>query len=81
MRNVYVVSSRVNPTVGAFSASGTSYSAGAAGAASYTVEAQAFVPQSGGTLDCANHVQTTAAVSVTPGQPTQAPTLSFTGCQ
>jgi uncharacterized protein DUF4382 len=71
----------VNATVGAFSANGTSYIAGAAGAASYTVEAQAFVPQSGGTLDCTNHVETTAALSVTPGQSTQAPTLAFTGCQ
>jgi uncharacterized protein DUF4382 len=71
----------VNPSVAAFSSSGTSYSAGASGAASYTIEAQAFVPQSGGTTDCTAPVQSTAAVSVTPGQPVQAATLAFTGCQ
>jgi hypothetical protein len=71
----------VNPSVAAFSSSGTNYSAGASGAASYTVEAQAFVPQSGGTTDCTSPVQTTAAVSVTPGQSVQAGTLVFTGCQ
>jgi len=71
----------VNPTVGTFSSNGTSYTAGAAGAASYTVEAQAFIPQSGGKADCTPPVQTTAALSVSPGQTTQAPALTFTGCQ
>ena len=71
----------VNPTVGTFSSSGTSYTAGAAGAASYTVEAQAFIPQSGGKTDCSPSVQTTAALSATPGQTTQAAALTFTGCQ
>ena len=42
----------VNPTVGAFSATGTTYTAGAAGNASYAVEGQAFVPMSGGMSDC-----------------------------
>ncbi|HWY68677.1 MAG TPA: DUF4382 domain-containing protein [Terriglobales bacterium] len=72
----------VNPTVGAFSANGTNYVTGASGAASYTVEAQAFVPQSGGKIDCTNPVMTTPAISVSPGStPAQAPTLAFTGCQ
>lgn len=72
----------VNPTVGAFSANGTNYVAGASGAASYTVEAQAFVPQSGGKTDCTTPVMTTSAISVSPGgTPAQAPTLTFTGCQ
>jgi len=72
----------VNPTLGAFNANGTSYAAGASGAASYTVEAQAFVPQSGGKTDCTPAVMTTAAIAVTPGgTAAQAPTLAFTGCQ
>lgn len=73
-----------NPTVGAFNASGTNYVAGASGAASYTVEAQAFVPQSGGTPDCTPSVLTTPPplLSVSPGgTATPAPTLAFTGCQ
>ena len=74
----------VNPTVGAFNASGTNYVAGASGAASYTVEAQAFVPQSGGTPDCTPPVMTTPPppLSVSPGgTAVQAPTLAFTGCK
>jgi hypothetical protein len=71
----------VNPTIGTFSSNGTSYTAGATGAASYTVEAQTFVPQSGGKPDCSPSVQTTAALSVSPGQTTQASALTFTGCQ
>lgn len=71
----------VNPSVAAFSSSGTNYTAGASGAASYTVEAQAFVPQSGGTQDCTPPVQTSTAVSVTPGQLVQAAALAFSGCQ
>jgi len=76
----------VNPTVGAFSAGGTNYVAGASGAASYSVEAQAFVPQSGGKPDCTPSVLptdlTTTSISVTPGgTAAQAPTIAFTGCQ
>jgi Domain of unknown function (DUF4382) len=71
----------VNPTVGAFSSTGTSYAAGAAGAASYVVDAQAFVPSSGGTADCSPSEMSIAAQSVTPGNVTNAPTLAFTGCQ
>jgi len=72
----------INPTVGAFNANGTNYIAGASGATSYTVEAQAFVPQSGGKTDCTPPVMTTPAISVTPGgTAAQAPTLTFTGCQ
>ena len=72
----------INPTVGAFAAGGTNYVAGASGAASYFVEAQAFVPQSGGQADCASPIMTTPAISVTPGAaPVSAPTLPFTGCK
>jgi hypothetical protein len=71
----------VNPTVGAFVASGTTYAAGAAGNASYAVEGQAFVPLSGGTADCTLPKQTTAPVTVSAGGTIAAATLAFTGCQ
>ena len=71
----------VNPTVGAFNTSGTSYSNGAAGSAIYTVEAQAFVPGSGGVPDCSSPVISTPAQIVSPGTTTKAPTLAFAGCQ
>jgi len=70
----------VNPTVGAFVASGTTYTAGAAGNATYVVEGQAFVPMSGGTADCTLPKQTTAPVTVSAGGTIAAPTLAFTGC-
>ncbi|MGA2000364.1 MAG: DUF4382 domain-containing protein [Terriglobales bacterium] len=71
----------VNPTVGAFVASGTTYTAGAAGNAIYVVEGQAFVPMSGGTADCTLPKQTTAPVTVSAGGTIAAATLAFTGCQ
>ncbi|MBZ5569497.1 MAG: DUF4382 domain-containing protein [Acidobacteriia bacterium] len=74
----------VSPTVGAFSAtSPTIYTAGSGTPpATYVVEAQTFVPMSGGTGDCNPSKQTTAAVSVNPGTPAAtATTLAFTGCQ
>jgi hypothetical protein len=71
----------VNPTVGAFVASGTTYAAGAAGNAIYLVEGQAFVPMSGGTADCTLPKQTAAPVTVSAGGSIAAPTLAFTGCQ
>ena len=70
-----------NPTLGAFAAAGTTYTAGASGAATYTVEAQAFVPQSGGTLDCTPSKITTASISVAAGVPASAPLIAFVGCQ
>lgn len=70
-----------NPTVGTFAASGTTYTAGAAGTGTYQVEALAFVPQSGGTSDCNPNKITTAAISVTGGASTTAPAISFVGCQ
>jgi len=71
----------VDPTVGAFVASGTTYTAGAAGNAIYVVEGQAFVPMSGGTADCTLPKQTAAPVTVSAGGSIAAPTLAFTGCQ
>jgi hypothetical protein len=65
--------------VGAFSASGTSLLLSVI-AASYTVDAIAFVPSSGGTLDCTpSEVKSTAALPVANTTTTVAP-LSFTGC-
>ncbi len=71
----------VNPTVGAFSATGTTYTAGATGNASYAVEGQAFVPMSGGVSDCTQPKLTTTSIAVTAGGSIAAPTLAFTGCQ
>lgn len=67
-------------TTGTFAASGTSYTAGS-GAASYTVEADAAVPSSGGTADCSPPTLTTSAVTVTAGGTVAAAALAFTGCQ
>jgi hypothetical protein len=41
-----------NPNVGVFSSSGVTYTAPASGDVLFTVDAQAFVPMSGGTKDC-----------------------------
>ncbi|MGH9395187.1 MAG: DUF4382 domain-containing protein [Terriglobales bacterium] len=67
-------------TVGAFAAAGTTYSAGS-GAASYTVEAAAAIPSSGGTADCSPSSLTTSAVTVAGGGSVSAAALAFTGCQ
>lgn len=72
--------SSVTPAIGAFSASGTSYSGGTA-PASYIVDALAFVPQSGGTPNCTPSEQKTIPYSVAAGSSTAAQTLTFTGCQ
>ncbi len=70
-----------NPTVGAFSVSGTNYQAGS-GTATYAINAQATVPKSSGTPDCLpDSNKTTPTFTVTAGQPTTAPTINFTGCQ
>jgi uncharacterized protein DUF4382 len=71
----------VNPTVGAFAASGTTYTAGNGNNAIYTVEGQAFVPMSGGTADCTPSKLNTVPVTVSAGGTIAAPTLAFSGCQ
>ena len=71
----------VSPTVGTFSSNNTSYAQGAVGPAAYLVEAQAFVPGSGGTTDCSPNAITTPPQAVTPGNITNAPPLALTGCQ
>ena len=76
-----------NPTVGAFSSSGTTYTAGAAGSVNYSVNALAFVPSSGGTADCSpssltvSTTSTATPLTVTAGTSVTAATLAFTGCQ
>jgi hypothetical protein len=78
----------LNPSVGAFSTSGTQTPAPpAAGAVDYTVDAVAFAPGSSSTLDCmpsdmrTNQTSMNAALAVTAGNSVTAATLPFTGCQ
>jgi hypothetical protein len=72
---------------GSFSASGTTWTQATAATVDTTVEADAFVPSSGGTPDCTPAVETTtqtsaaAALSLGPGLSLTAATLAFTGCQ
>jgi Domain of unknown function (DUF4382) len=71
----------INPSVGAWAASGTIY-APAPGAASYTLDALAFVPNSGSTASCSPSEQkSTTPIVVAPGTTVNAPVLAFTGCQ
>lgn len=67
-------------TVGAFAATGTSYTPGT-GAVTYNVEADAELPSSGGTPDCSPAtLTTTTALTVSAGVTTQVAVLAFTGC-
>lgn len=72
---------------GAFSAGGTTWAQATAATVDYTVEADAFVPSSGGTTDCNPAVETTsqtsasAALSAGPGIALTVATLAFSGCQ
>ena len=76
-----------NPSVGTFSTSGTQPAAPASGPVAYTVDAIAFVPSGGDTLDCnPSEMQTSSTTSnanltVAPGTAVTAATLAFTGCQ
>jgi hypothetical protein len=71
----------LNPSVGAFSASGTTYSS-ASGAVNFTLDALAFVPNSGNTPNCTPSEQKSATpLTVTAGATVNAPNLAFTGCQ
>jgi len=78
----------LNPSVGAFSISGSQQpSPPASGPVIYTVDAQAVVPNSGGTADCSpSDLQTSTAagggpLAVTAGGTISASTLAFSGCQ
>jgi hypothetical protein len=68
------------PTVGAFAAAGTTYTAGTA-AASYTVQGHAFIPSSGGKDDCTPPVVTSTAVAASAGASVTVPNLTFASCQ
>lgn len=69
------------PNIGAFATGGATY-AQASGAATYTMDALAFVPASGGTATCSPSEQKSPTpLAVTSGATTNAPALAFTGCQ
>ena len=77
-----------NPSVGTFSTTGTQQPAAPiSGPVGYTVDAIAFVPGGGGTLDCSpSEMQTSSTIgnanlTVAPGTSVTAATLVFTGCQ
>ena len=77
-----------NPSVGAFSTSGTQQPAApVSGPVGYTVDAIAFVPGGGNALDCnPSEMQTSSNTSnttltVVPGTSVTAASLAFTGCQ
>jgi len=68
----------LNPFVGNFSATGTTFTQ-AAGNASYTVDALAFI---GGNPSCnPSEQKTPSAIAVSAGVPATAANLTFTGCQ
>lgn len=76
-----------NPSVGAFSTSGTQTPAApASGAVDYTVDAQAFMMGGGTSPDCTkpdlqtNMTSTNTALVVTANTSVTAQTLAFTGC-
>jgi len=68
------------PFVGAFSAGGTTLTQSTL-PASYVVDGIAFVPSSGGTLDCSPNELKATAVTPAPGVPAPVSTLAFAGCQ
>jgi len=77
-----------NPSIGAFSTSGTQKPAvPAVGLVNYTMDARAFVADGSGTADCSpsdlqtSTTVTNAALTVTPGTSVTAATLAFSGCQ
>jgi hypothetical protein len=65
--------------VGTFSASGTTLSISAT-AASYTVDALAFIPSSGGTADCTPSEMKSTAITPVAGTTMTVPPLSFSAC-
>ncbi len=71
------------PTMGAFSPSGTPYTASSGTPpGSFVVDGQAFVPQMGNTPDCSPSTMKTTMFNVSPGSSNPvAPILVFTACQ
>jgi len=70
-----------NPEVGAWNSAGTSYSPPQPSSVNYQVNAQAFVPGSGGTADCTPSSLTSNPFTVSRTTPTSISALAFTGCQ
>lgn len=78
-----------NPSVGAFSTSGTQTPAPpSAGAVDYTVDARAFVSGGGNTPDCSpnsdvqvNQTSTSTTLTAVAGISTTAQSIAFSGCQ
>ena len=77
-----------NPSVGAFSTSGTQNPAPPSGSAvDYTIDARAFVVGGGSTVDCnpadmqTSSTSTSTPLTGTAGTSSTAATLAFTGCQ
>jgi hypothetical protein len=77
-----------NPSLGTFSTSGVQTPAApSSGTVNYTLDAIAFVPGGGGTLDCSpselqtSSTSTNTSLVVTAGTSVTAATLAFTGCQ
>jgi hypothetical protein len=82
--SLYVPAS--NPVVGTFTTSGTIYAGPVVGDVLYRVNARAFVPGSGGTVNCSPPSLTTDKdnlanpLKATAGTPVTAQALAFTGC-
>jgi Domain of unknown function (DUF4382) len=70
-----------NPTIGAFAATGITYTASTDTVVNYKVEAHAFVPGEGSVDDCTPPIATSAAVTVTAGASVPVAALNLTGCQ
>lgn len=76
-----------NPSVSAFKMGNQSPAAPLAPPVGYTIDAIAFVPGSGGQLDCSpsemqtNQTSANTPLNVTSGMSVTAATLTFTGCQ
>ncbi len=68
------------PYLGAYSAGGTTLTQSTL-AAVYTVDGIAFVPSSGGVLDCSPSELQSTPVTPVAGTTVPVPTLAFTGCQ
>jgi hypothetical protein len=71
----------MQPNVGAFAATGTTYTQGTGTPVNYTVEGQAFEPGSGATPDCTPSIVSVSSISVTPGATANAAAMTFTGCK
>jgi hypothetical protein len=69
----------VTSYIGTFSASGTTLSVSVV-AASYTVDALAFIPSSGGSVDCTPSEMKSSAIAPVAGTTINVPTIAFTGC-